>query len=330
MQKTVETGRGKFLFRPFKTGDEQGVLSLWRAAFEKEMDPAMWRWKYEDNPYGHQVVICEGEDGRILAMYSGVPYRATWKSETVRLSQLMDIMSHPDYRGEGLFVRAAQFFFDIYGPPEGSVCLYGFPGGYHFKLGAKILNYEALDGGTLFLVGEPEEIRKGRNMFRGRIQRVEQCGPEFDRLASACLKHYPFSVIRDSTFLQWRFLNHPQKSYEIWVYRKYLGKRVQAYAVLGRKDDEIHILDLLAPNSGGILEDFTGRLAAEFKRRGARRIVAWLPPKHFLSSRLLASGFVKTKEPFGFIPTVKILHPELSCQWISENMFYTMADGDLL
>ncbi len=332
MDNIVETKRGRFRFRLYREEDEQGVLLLWKAAFNKDMDPDIWRWKYEQSPYGRQIVVCEDaeESGRILAVYSGIPYKARWQGDTVALTQLMDIMSHPDYRGEGLFVRAAKYFFEIFGPPHGAVCLYGFPGGYHFKLGERILGYEALEGGVAFLAGSTEAVGKKGGAFAGRVLPMEDLESGVDELSVSLSEDYPFSVIRDSAFLRWRFLRHPWRKYEIWGYRSYLGGRLKGYAVLSVEEETARLVDALLPPGKKIFSGFLPRVAEELKSRGVERVETWLPARHFTAEFLRTLGFEALQEPLGIIPTVRILHESLSCEWISRNIFYTMADGDLL
>ncbi|MEA3241223.1 MAG: GNAT family N-acetyltransferase, partial [Pseudomonadota bacterium] len=102
--------------RSFAPNDAAGIRALWKVAFFKDFPAAWWQWKYLNNPYGHQMVLCCTEDDQIVGVYSGIPYRAWWQNKVVRLTQLMDIMVHPDYRKDGLFLHLAKTFFDWYAP----------------------------------------------------------------------------------------------------------------------------------------------------------------------------------------------------------------------
>jgi hypothetical protein len=143
------------------------------------------------------------------------------------------------------------------------------------------------------------------------------------------LETYPFSVIRDADFLRWRFLDHPRKQYEIWGYGSYLRSGWKGYAVLSREKGIARLVDIWVPRKRRVFSDFLPRLAAELKDRGVERMETWLPPQHFTTIFLRTLGFEDLKEPLGFIPAVRILNENLSREWISRNIFYTMADGDL-
>ncbi len=329
VEKIIETGQGKFVVRPYRPEDETGVLSLWQAAFGKVMPPQLWRWKYLENPYRLQIALCVGEEGTILVMYGGIPYRANWKAKTVTVTHLADIMSHPDCRGTGLFVRAGAAFFDLFAGPEATIFYYGFPGKYHFDIGAKYLEYTALKGGVGFLTARTRDLSQSKTRFGGQIERIADVDHSFDRLWRRCSGDYPFALIRDAAFLRWRFFEHPLQTYEVWGYRSYLKREWQAYAVFVFEGAKARLIDMLAPYSKKTICDFLARLGAQFVERGIEEVEVWLPGDHFLASMGISAGFRRLPEPLGFIPTGRSFHPSLSLDWVSENIYWSMADGDL-
>jgi len=330
VEKLIETKGGRFIVRSYRPEDEAGVLSLWKAAFEKELSPALWRWKYLENPYKLQIALCVSEDGTILVMYGGIPYRANWKGKTVCVTHLADIMSHPVCRGTGLFARTGAAFFDLFAGPEATIFYYGFPGKFHFDIGEKYLEYTALKGGVGFLAARTEDLASRLTRFGGQISQITNIGNSFDHLWKRCRDNHPFALIRDADFLRWRFFKHPLRKYELWGYRPYLQKGLKAYAVFSLEDEKARLVDMLAPFSYRAIGDFLGRLGAQFAERGIEEVETWLPGNHFFASAAISAGFRHSQEPFGFIPTGRSFHPSLSLDWASENIYYSMADGDLL
>jgi hypothetical protein len=334
VQEIIESRHGRFAIRSYREGDERKILALWQAAFGREMAPRLWSWKYLENPYGHQILLCESEAGQVVAMYAGVPYRANFQGETVRITHLTDNMSHPAYRGpiggkKGLFVRTVLAFFDRYGGPHASIYLYGFPGERHFRLGERLLEYRALSGGVRFMTATTTDLAQGIIPFAGKIDRISVCDASFDRLAEASRRFYPFSIMRDSAFLRWRFLEHPANHYELFGYRSLMRKRLRGYTVLSLLGDQARLVDFLMPLSKKSLRDFLARLAVSLSRCGIQRVEAWLPEGHFTVGMLASAGFVPAQEPLGIIPTGRTFYARLSWEWAAKNLFYTMADGDL-
>ncbi|MBW1781813.1 MAG: GNAT family N-acetyltransferase [Deltaproteobacteria bacterium] len=328
-ERIIETKQGAFVVRPYRPEDESGVLSLWKAAFEKEMPPALWRWKYLENPYKVQVAVCISEKGVIRVVYGGIPYRANWKGKTVSVTHLADIMSHPDCRGTGLFVRTGAAFFDLFAGPQATVFYYGFPGEYHFNIGKRYLEYTALEPKVSFLTGRTKDVAQNMVRFGGRVDTIMHMDDLLDDVWKRCCADYPFALIRDSAFLRWRFSEHPLRRYEIWGYRPYIQRGWKAYAVFALEGEKARMVDILGPRSERTMRDFLARLGARFVKRGIKTIETWLPGNHFLADAAGSVGFSPSQEPLGIIPTGRSFHPSLSLKWASTNIYYSMADGDL-
>jgi predicted acetyltransferase len=330
MEKTFETDAGRFLIRPYENGDEPRVLSLWQAAFHKELAPDIWRWKYLENPFTRKLLVCAGEDEAIFALFGGIPYRANWEERSVEIVHAMDIMSHPDYRGAGLFVKTCKAYMDVFCRSGGVSFLYGFPGAYHYHLGEKYLGYRELKQGLCFLTARTGALARNRRPFRGRLRRIREVDASFDRLWETSLQAFPLSVVRDAPFLRWRFLNHPRNAYEIWGYQQWARREISAYAVLSVSGGSARLVDVVAPSSTGLIRDFIGRIGTEMARRGVGTLETWLPSNHFLAIAALSAGFTSAQEPLGVILTVRLFDHSPSQAWIAKNIFFTMADGDLI
>lgn len=335
MEKVVDSPRGKFVIRPYQESDEDGALSLWHAAFGKEMSHDLWRWKYLRNPYGQQMLLCVSETGRPVTMYAGIPYKAKLRGEVVRFSHLVDNMSDPDFRGviggrRGLFVQTAEEFFKHFGGPHASIFIYGFPGRRNFRLGIKTLQGRELPGGASFLSAVTLDLEKNIRPFRGRIMKTTPPYDIFERPLGLHEDLYPFTVIRNREFLEWRFGKHPERHYEIWIYRSRFGRHIRAYAVLFLEAAKASIVDLVASSSVREVGDFMARLGHVLTVRGIETLGTWLPSGHFLHQSLIQTGFNVLEEPLGIVPAARIFHSSLSFDWVAANIFYTMADGDVV
>jgi hypothetical protein len=304
------------------------VLDLWRIAFGKELDADIWRWKYADNPFGMRVLLCfDPDDEKAVVMYSGAPYRARWRDREVEIVQLMDIMSHPDFRKTGLFVKAAEVYFDTFAGGD-SVLYYGIPGRYHFDIGAKYLKYSELASGVAYLAADPRKLARGP--VGGSLRVSDRPAPVFDRMWRDLGEHYPLAAVRDRAFLEWRFFNHPRREYIVYVVGGGLLSRPRGYAVVGMDGTTARLVDLLVPPDRRPVSVLSSGLAADLVRRGIERVETWLPGGHFLTGLLELEGWGREDEPLGIVPTARSFNSALEIPWISDNFFYTMADSDLM
>ena len=129
----------------------------------------------------------------------------------------MDIMSHPDVRGSHLFGMTVDHFFNCFCKKNQTEMLYGFPGKYHYDIGIKHLGYMGLPNKVchLSMATPPFATHKSA----GVIFKIERPDFKFDLLWWTTKHHYDFSVKRDTTFIKWRFSDHPDAHYEIWSCR---------------------------------------------------------------------------------------------------------------
>lgn len=325
MEKIIEIEAGKFVIRPYCDQDEDSVRKLWKAAFGKEMPNLLWQWKYLKNPYNRQMMLCLNQNGdAAVVSFTGIPYRANMNGKAVEMTQVMDVMSHPDYRKTGLFIKTVQSFFEFFG--KDILFVYGFPGKYHLDIGEKYLGYTALTKKVSYLSVQTD-VFADKKAESGRIERITKVDASFDRLWEQCQKEYSLSVIRNSDFVRWRFLNHPMKQYDIFGYQK--DSELNAYAVFAMKDKKARLVDILAPPAESLISDFISQTALILRNSGAEQIETWLPENHFITESLISTGFVNLPEPLGITSTVRNFENSPPSDWTSENLFYTMADADL-
>jgi predicted acetyltransferase len=327
MEKFIQIGSEKFMIRQYRDDDETGVRKLWKAAFGKEMPMRLWYWKYLNNPYKRQMIICVAETGETVVSYTGIPYRTNLQGQTVEMSQLMDIMSHPEYRKTGLFIKTAHIFFEIFG--KDILFVYGFPGKYHYDIGEKYLGYQALTRTVSYLSAQTDALAR-QEAGCCRSEPITEIDASFDGLWEKCLDDYPFSIIRNADFVRWRFFDHPMKNYEIFGCRKNSGPELLAYAVFSVEGKNARMADILAPVSEESIGDFMCQTALLLKDSGIERIETWLPENHFITQALISAGFINAPEPLGIIPTVRNFERAPRLEWTSEHLYYTMADADLV
>jgi len=343
MGKEVKFNNETLLIRrydPIK--DEEKVLELWQAAFNASVSADIWRWKYIDNPYETAILICENSKGVPVVFYGGIPYTSTCDNKKCQIIHLSDIMSHPDYRGSGLFIHTANAYFDTFGNLDDILIMYGFPGKFHFDIGAKYLDYSPLGKGAAFLTAQVRKIStpqrpssQGVGVEMLQLKKSESC---FDAIWQQLASVYPQSVIRDRAYMTWRFFNHPQKQYEVWVLNggQHLnhathGHEGMGYVVLQHQPDgkRTVIVDMLLPSAEEIVRDGLGQLAEHLGKRGVQTLETWLPSSHFLVQIFENCCFNQKKEPTGIIPTVRLFDPALDLDQVCQSFYFTMGDGDL-
>jgi GNAT superfamily N-acetyltransferase len=96
--------------RPLEAGDLAAMSELFRAAFGLSRPASYEEWRYFRTPWGVTpgMVALDGE--RAIASYTVWPVWLDVGGRVVRGGQSMDTMTHPDYRGRGVFLRLAKVY----------------------------------------------------------------------------------------------------------------------------------------------------------------------------------------------------------------------------
>ncbi|MBF0228865.1 MAG: GNAT family N-acetyltransferase [Desulfamplus sp.] len=361
---------GKYTLRPFAPEDENGVLELWKIAFKATISLELFRWKYLENPYTQTMMLCVTDKDEIVTFYGGIPYFFQYEKKIVPVVNLMDIMSHPMHRENRIFEKTAKQFMAYFcypakrhGPAslqDNLLLMYGFPGEFHYSIGERILNYRKanqvaymkLSLSNLAESEQPANI-KGLNLNELNLEAWESDPIWFDRLWDRCKKNYPFSIVRDSKFIKWRFINHPEKRYTILKFTND-NNESEAFVVLQINEDKAAIVDMLIPNDIELFKNVISRIIDyldfinissntnksmnidnninmnENIKYKIQYIETWLPENHFLTDHALNCGFLRQKEPIGIIPTVSLFEHSPTLEWVTSNLYYNMGDGDLL
>ncbi len=339
MAKNIKLNGENFLIRTYNSErDEQKVLDLWKTVFLKDMPFNLWHWKYIDNPYETAIIICENEKGMPVVLYGGIPFKSNYCGREIKMIHLSDIMSHPNYRGSGLFIHTANYYFEVFGNMDDTFVMYGFPGKYHFDIGEKYLKYSRIGKGAYFFEESTAKIAGKKKYADGEIVRIQSYDACFDSIWRNCSQDYPLAIIRDSSYVKWRFFDHPKNHYEIWCFKDghenigngYANDGYKGYAAIQIKDEKAIIVDIMVPKSKIGLHNFMIKMAGMLLERGINGLATWAPGDHFFVDLLIGIGFKRKQEPIGIIPTIRFFDTSLKNNWVFENIFYTMGDGDLM
>jgi GNAT superfamily N-acetyltransferase len=112
--------------RPGTTDDADALRELFTIVFGVERSREQHAWKFDANPAGRPVLAVAEDDGRLVGQYALWPQRLRLGSEVVEAAQSLDTMTHPDYRGQGMFTALAKEAMG-YAQERGFEVLFGFP-----------------------------------------------------------------------------------------------------------------------------------------------------------------------------------------------------------
>lgn len=332
-----------FEIRPFRDGDEDGVLTLFNAVFS-EGNPtftprsmAHWRWQFANNPRSHHSYVAVDEEGSIIGSYTSIPGMWRHHGEPLPGSQAVDTCVDAAYRRvlkrKGLFLTLARTWFDHYGVPERDQIVYGFPNPIAFRIGTKRLDYRPVHTPVRALVRDFQDDwidylgPMGGDAVEVTLEEdfPEDVGDLFERT----MGDLPLVQVRDLEYLRWRYRDCPSFDYRILVARA--GGTLRGVLVLRTEwfDKPLApLVDWIV--DGGDQEAICGLVQASArmaKEDGKSRIETWLPLWSNHGQTLKTIGFAE--DPSTFHQCIRVFGPRFDEKWAAENWFTTMGDSDV-
>jgi len=332
--------------RPWQPGDETSILALWNEVFRagdprfEPRTPAQWEWLYRRNPAGTQIVVGVEPDGRVIAQYACVPAKAQVDGEVVVAGQGVDSMVRAEYRRglkrEGAFVQTARGYFEHFG--RWPVCAfgYGFPNRAAYPIGVRLIGYVPVFRPlptlyrNFFEASDDDEVGRAHAAAADVVE-VDRFGGDADALWRRLAPEFPFALVRDAAYLDWRYADCPWLAYRRFVVRERGGGTVRALFVTRANWQRLPIqavVDYLgAPDDEAALA-LALRTATRLAREsGQARVEAWLPEASPLFGHALRAGF-KT-EPCEYVLCVMLYRERPDLDWIRPRWYYTIGDSDV-
>lgn len=249
-------------------------------AFGRKRDRALYRWLYEQNPYGlARIWILRVRDtGQILKTGGFYPW-PIWRGDRPRAGSLSgDSGTIPEWQRKGLarlrrVVRRSHpmssTFATIAGPNEGSRIV-------GQKAGEASTMVGELTGGVVVLRGAPLAERAGlpaavarpvgalagglfgawrRATLRPRdglrFEVIDRCRSDLDAVTLATMRFPHWWSPHNATFLNWRYLDHPVEDYQALALVDPTRDRPVAYAVVRLAGDEGTLAEFAAAPEHG-------------------------------------------------------------------------------
>lgn len=119
-----------WIIRPYREGEQVDIVNLCKLIFAEQ--PAdrfsleYWNWEFTANSSGPAKIWIADDNGKVVGHYAVVPRRVQI-GNVVRLGSIVvDVMTHPDYRMQGMFAAIGREA--LVGAANGGIeFCYGFP-----------------------------------------------------------------------------------------------------------------------------------------------------------------------------------------------------------
>ncbi len=328
---------GEYVIRRLEPGDEASLLETFNHVFAidrpdfRPRSAEQWQWAFRRNPSGTRVYVALHQ-GDVVAQYAALPYRVSVDGRDSCFAQTVDSMVHPAHnRGlkhPGLFVRTALAYFDEYGGAERDLVYYGWPLPAAWRVSQRYFDGHIVRTQPA-LVREPGT---GPREMPPGVERLERFDGEVERLYERCRSDWGASTVRDASFMNWRYVDHPTVEYVP------LGVRADDGSLRGvaiyRFDDWLWpdmgmVVDWLVPpaerEAGELLHE---AVQARARGDGALTVAAIFPE--------WSPWFVSFQEwawrvcPTDLFLIARSYDPRYDALWLRESWWMQLGDSDLV
>jgi len=307
--------------RRIETTDFLALSELYEQVYSVRLDPPYWRWKYLENPAGAVIAYVMTEVGRVVGDTVAIAARAKCGEREYPVGQVCDITVHPDYRTGSTLLKLARLTIRE-GAASGQLFFYGFSVPVTRRISEKMLKFKSVCKVVRFVIvlnagayvrgarlpvavarvagalGRLALWLRTRSRYvewRGKVVEIDRFDDRFDRLWLRRRNDYRIAVVRDATYLNWRYADHPTKTYTKMA--SVSGDDVEGFVVLGMEVDRVRrglLMDLVVDPERPDLRDCL--LSAAIDRLASQKadvVEMWLPEASDLVDVFRRWGFVR-------------------------------------
>lgn len=347
-----------YAFGPLTSDDPEGISDLIRRMSNdsqrlrlRDKSPAYYRWMYLQNPAGPAVVHSARLDGEVVASFAMAPKLFQIDGEQVVLGKTMDMFTDPAHQGRGLIRRCTAEVFegardagirDWYVTP--SVQSYpifkrwGYREDIRLVHRTRVLRWSPVLGAMLKpavparLAGRVIDrlrdflTRRRRPLPKGwTLDTMDRFGPEADRLWERVADGYRVAIMRDATYLNWRYVENPD---EYTVLGLRAAGELVGLVVLGettRRGVRVcEVMDFVCPAHDDSIFGLLMEGATEHARSTGHALVqAWSIRGTALDRRIRRAGLWFNRTDIKFL-----LSPEADHQALSDPEAWLLTQGD--
>lgn len=284
--------------------DRESVLQLLNHVFAQQQRSTFvrgnkyWDWKYQNNPFGNSLITVAEFDNKIIGVDVLLPWEFSLENSVVKALQPCESAVHPDYRGKGIFTGMRTHGLKNAKMQDVDL-LFNFPNPNSLPANLK-LGWQYLGKINWWV-----KIIKPLSVARGFLSNDKSQPVKIDvkyRIDPDYVNHVAqryFSMDgylktnRIAGFHDWRYSNHPHRSYGM-VCREKDGENTIAIFTVNRNgiNYEMIIVDLIG--SAENIVTFIQMVLKACRQMGIS-YVAIMNNLRFRTNDLWKLGFLKRK-----------------------------------
>ena len=322
-----------------------GLFDLMRRIGRSHMDDAEFDWWFERNPVGRRLISIATDDGRVVGMAAMSFFRMVLEGKERVVAIPVHVATDAAYRRRGVFSRL-ELQNEREAAADGSPITVTFPNAASYPIFIGPLGWTDLPkrrvwarplrtGGVVrYLLGR-ESPRGGlvppssepRRYGGVRVEPLERFGPETDELWRRAAPAYGNHLVRDSAFLNWRYVDSPRDYRRFGAFR---DGELRGIAIIGHTVkhgvSSGFLADLVSPAGRETDAERIALLRRCIAEVEADALIALPPHSGGQRRSFLRAGFLPTHRRIRFVG--KVLVPGERLDPNPSAWHFTLGDFD--
>lgn len=349
-----------FKVHRYRKTDRDEVFAFLRKAYspiDYNRLISQWDWKYDANPSNANAepyILLLKNGTNIIGMEGTMSLRVSILGKEYWIKNFCDLIVHPDYRSQGLSRQIVRQI--IADHPIGFSWLNEISQKTVAPLSTSqytrlLFLFRLMDSSqVIYKTTGSRLLRRWSSLLTSPSQRltdilhrrpspvgvtitqVANFDQRVDSLWERIRRNYPVIVVRDQSYLNWRFVHRPDAKYTLLAATK--GDDLVGYIVLRVTEKSGikwgYLADFLVEDRSSLLLKYLIYQAIDYLRHERAAIIICLATMHFFRHILYRMGFIPwLLKPKYFNPRITLPDPELQVFRNSRQWYLTMGDGDL-
>lgn len=233
----------KWLMREYTDEDKENVFDLRRAVYNGPFNYDEWDWKFQSS----KILVAVNDKDEVVSLRPTVKIKLKFKDKILTAGMNVDVMTHPDYQRMGIFSSLVDESFKKLNEEKIHI-VYTFPNNFSFPGYQKRIKWNHVASIPLLVkVINPKNVvnyyitnsyvqkcinplastfnrmlskNNKHNVKNLLIEEVTFFDKDYDRLWQELSNQFEIAVVRDSNYLNWRYLERPDYNYKAFSARR--------------------------------------------------------------------------------------------------------------
>ena len=232
--------------------DTKRMLGLFENTFHHVMSLALRQWKYA---HPDSLTVCVWEEDKLIGSLGGMPRKVLFFGQPQTAVQIGDVMVDASKRGiltkTGPFFRMTATFLERcagFGKPF--LFIFGFPNERHMRLSEHLNFYKEvgrlLEFSWPILAKPPSFFTYLSPVNHHNINALTLTINRLWDLMAADLQNHVVGI-KDWQYILNRYLQHPENTYQIFLIKHKLTRKVTGLMVAHVQAERCNLMDIIAP-----------------------------------------------------------------------------------